>query len=57
MFNVHKVTFKYIRILHNSVVSISFSIVTKLFGIWMLLAYEVMAGFKNGINVTELPFA
>ena len=56
MFNVHKVTFKYIRILHNSVVSISFSIVTKLFGVWML-AYEVMAGFKNGINVTELLFA
>ena len=55
MFNVHKVTFKYIRILDNSVVSISFSIVTKLFGVWML-AYEVMA-IQNGINVTELLFA
>ena len=47
MFNVHKVTFRYIRILPNltiqqTIIFISFNIVTKLFGVWVV-NYEVMA--------------
>ena len=43
MFNVHKVTFTYIRILPNLTIQqyISFNIVTKLFGVWVV-NYEVM---------------
>ena len=43
MFNVHKVTFRYIRILPNVTIqqSISFNIVTKLFGV-LLVNYEAM---------------
>ena len=41
MFNVHKVIFRYIRILPNSAVYISFNIVTNLFGVWVV-NYEVM---------------
>ena len=47
MFHVHKVTFRYIRILPNltiqqTIICISFNIVTKLFGVWVV-NYEVMA--------------
>ena len=47
MFHVHKVTFRYIRILPNltiqqTIIFISFNIVTKLFGVWVV-NYEVMA--------------
>ena len=47
MFNVHKVTIRYIRILPNltiqqTIIFISFNIVTKLFGVWVV-NYEVMA--------------
>ena len=43
MFNVHKLTFRYIRILPNFTIqlSISFNIVSKLFGVWVA-NYDVM---------------
>ena len=57
MFNVHKVTFRYIRILPNltiqqTIIFISFNIVTKLFGVWVVKLWL----FKNGINVSEATF-
>ena len=54
MFNVHTVTFRYIRILPNFTIQhTSFNIVTMLFAVRLVTLWM----FKNCINVTEANFA